>query len=240
MTPQYLIRFDDICPTMNWRVWRQVEELLAAFDIKPILAVIPDNQDAQLKVDEPNGRFWDEVRRWQASGWTIGLHGYQHLYTNRDPGILRMQPDSEFSGLTRAEQHSKLQTGLEIFQRERIVAELWIAPSHSFDYGTLEALSELGIKSLSDGFSLFPFLDERNLMWVPQQLWQFRKMPLGLWTVCFHCNRWTQDDIERFRADLNRFKSTITDYKSALAKYGNRRRNVADFLFGHGYGALLK
>src|SRR5260370_42375028 len=53
---------------------------LMARRLKPILAVVPDNQDPMLKVDAPVADFWDRVRQWQARGWTIALHGYQHRY----------------------------------------------------------------------------------------------------------------------------------------------------------------
>src|SRR5262249_15450035 len=77
MEPKYLLRFDDICPTMNWGVWRSVEKILLDTDVKPILAVVPDNRDERLKVGNANEGFWEEVRGWQARSWTIGLHGYQ-------------------------------------------------------------------------------------------------------------------------------------------------------------------
>lgn len=39
-------------------------------------------------------------------------------------------------------------------------------------------------------FSLYPYRDARGIMWVPQQLWRFRKMLFGIWTICLHVNRW--------------------------------------------------
>ncbi len=45
MKARYLIRFDDICPTMNWTIWEQVEQVLRTYHVQPILAVVPDNQD---------------------------------------------------------------------------------------------------------------------------------------------------------------------------------------------------
>ena len=50
---KYLLRFDDICPTMNWKVWSEIEAALVQRDLKPILAVVPDNQDQVLKVNIP-------------------------------------------------------------------------------------------------------------------------------------------------------------------------------------------
>src|SRR5262252_3697380 len=85
---KYLLRFDDICPTMNWQVWSEIEAALLDQDLKPILAVVPDNQDPVLKVDPPVEDFWERVRTWQARGWTIALHGYQHRYVTHSPGIV--------------------------------------------------------------------------------------------------------------------------------------------------------
>src|SRR5437879_1509958 len=205
MRARYLLRFDDCCPTMNWDVWAEVERILLEVGIKPILAVVPDNHDEKLRVSEPNLCFWDKVRSWQARGWTIGLHGYQHLYVTRDAGVLGVNRSSEFSGLSYAEQKSKLRQALDVFEREYVVPDLWVAPGHSFDKTTTQVLFELGIQRLSDGFSLYPYLDSRGMMWVPQQLWRFRKMPLGIWTVCFHLNHWTPTDVARFRSDVEKF-----------------------------------
>jgi predicted deacetylase len=240
MRPQYLIRFDDICPTMNWSVWRQVEEVLSGTAIKPILAVVPDGNDESLKVSKSNDRFWDEVRGWQARGWTIGLHGYQHRYVTRDSGLVGINAASEFSGLPRSEQQSKLCSAVNIFEREQVIPEVWIAPSHSFDQRTLDILLSLGIRSLSDGFFLYPHLDWSGMLWIPQQLWRFRKMPFGLWTVCFHPNRWTQADVDRFRCDVEKFAPLVTDFRSVRAAYGARKRGMADILFASCYGIALK
>src|SRR5712664_3650155 len=237
---QYLIRFDDICPTMNWSVWRQVEEILVQFEVKPILAVIPDNQDEKLRVCELNNGFWDEVRGWQARGWTIGLHGFQHLYTTRDGGLIGINKYSEFSGLSYAEQESKIRQALDIFQRECVVPDLWVAPGHSFDRTTIRVLFELGIRRLSDGFSLYPHLDCDGMMWVPQQLWRLRKMPFGLWTVCLHLNPWTGEDVARFRFEVQKFVAGLTDCSSVVATYPDRRSNALDPIFFRVYQASVK
>ena len=47
----YLIRFDDICPTMNWVIWTEIDEILTTEGIKPILAVIPDNRNPVLFIE---------------------------------------------------------------------------------------------------------------------------------------------------------------------------------------------
>ena len=57
MRAHYLFRFDDICPSMNWRAWDDIETILCDQRIKPILAVVPDNRDDALRVSAPNARF---------------------------------------------------------------------------------------------------------------------------------------------------------------------------------------
>src|SRR6478672_6653645 len=98
MDAQYLIRFDDLCPTMNWQVWAEIETILLESRVSPILAVVPDNRDTALMVGPPRSDFWVEVRRWQQRGWTIGMHGYQHTYVTEEAGIVGIWPRSEFAG----------------------------------------------------------------------------------------------------------------------------------------------
>ena len=78
-----LLRFDDICPTMNWGTWDAGRGPDGPLGLRPILAVVPDNRDPKLVAGPPRADFWERVRGWQARGWTIALHGYQHLYVTR-------------------------------------------------------------------------------------------------------------------------------------------------------------
>ena len=42
-----VIRFDDIAPNMNWTMMEKCEELFDMYNIKPVLGVIPNNQDKE-------------------------------------------------------------------------------------------------------------------------------------------------------------------------------------------------
>jgi predicted deacetylase len=229
--PQYLVRFDDICPTMNWALWSEVESRLDDNGIKPIVAVVPDNVDTELTVGPPCERFWDTVRRWRAKGWTIAMHGYQHRYVTADAGILHLNGRSEFAGLSRGDQLIKLTQAVQIFQREGIEPAVWVAPSHSFDSHTLAVLRDLGIRTISDGLSRFPYRDTRGMLWVPQQVWRFRNVPAGVWTVCFHHNNWTAEDLRRFGRDIKRFRSQITTLGEVCNTYSERRKTIGDTIF---------
>ncbi|HWX21814.1 MAG TPA: DUF2334 domain-containing protein [Candidatus Binatia bacterium] len=223
MTAKYLLRFDDICPTMNWRVWSEIEAALVEHQLKPLLAVVPDNQDPALRVDAPAADFWERVRQWQARGWPIALHGFQHRYIAERPGIITPRKKTEFAGVPAAQQEEKLRRGVEIFQRHGIQPRVWIAPSNSFDATTVSLLPKFGIHIVSDGYVRFPFLRPREVLWLPQQLFGFRPAPPGVWTVCYHHNHWTAADLGKFRADLRRFRAGIWSLDDVLLAWAGRR-----------------
>jgi predicted deacetylase len=228
MGAKYLLRFDDICPTMNWSIWAEIEKILLEIEVKPILAVVPDNQDETLKVDRAVEDFWDRVRIWQARGWTIGLHGYQHRYVTKNSGVVGLLNDSEFAGLSVEEQQHKLQKAVEIFHREGVKPQVWIAPSHSFDATTVSLLKTVGIHIISDGLYIVPHIDSGGTMWIPLQLWRFYPMPFGVWTVCCHHNAWSATDLSDFRQNLYRYKKNITEFNQVLHDYKNCKKQWID------------
>lgn len=230
-TPKYLLRFDDLCPTMAWSVWDRVEQLLVAAGVRPILAVVPDNRDPELMVAPPAPDFWARVRSWQARGWAIGLHGYQHDYVTREPGLIGINRYSELAGLPPDVQREKLARGLDVFRANGVRADLFVAPAHSFDEVTLVALNELGLHTLSDGLFPLPHRDPHGILWVPQQLWRFRPMPPGVWTVCAHLNTWGEVELARLQADLQTYRPWLTDLHAVAAHFGARRPT--------GVGALI-
>lgn len=239
MAACYLLRFDDICPTMNWAVWREIEIILAEYQVRPILAVIPDNRDPFLVQGQAAPDFWDRARAWQAQGWTIGMHGYQHRYTRRECGLVGLNHYSEFAGHDFNEQYTRLAAGRSILEAEGIHPEVFIAPAHSFDWMTVDALRQLGFRSLSDGFSLFPFTDRFGITWVPQQLWSFRRRPFGTWTVCMHMNSWQQSDLKGFRAGLQQYHAGVVDLETVLKTSGSRLPDSLNRLSAKLYGAAI-
>lgn len=225
---RYLIRFDDICPTMNWAVWETVESHLSRFSIRPILAVVPDNRDPKLVKGADPGDFWKRVRQWQSAGFTIALHGYQHLYVNKNGGLMRLSRQSEFAGVPRLEQERKLRAGLSLFSEHGIRADAWVAPAHSFDRTTLSLLAELGVSVISDGMCSWPFTDKLGLTWVPQQLWDFQPRPAGIWTICCHHNGWSTAKVRKFGDSLEEYCSQITDIPTVIDLFSGRRKTAAD------------
>jgi predicted deacetylase len=237
--PKYLVRFDDICSRMNWQSWENIEAALLAANIRPILAIVPDNRDAKLNVSSPKLNFWQRVRDWQQRGWAIAIHGYQHVYDSPNGGIIGLNAYSEFAGLPYDVQRSKLLRAIEIFDKERISPDAWIAPAHSFDETTVRVLRESGIRVVSDGFYLRPQL-KMGMIWVPQQLWRFRQMPTGLWTVCFHHNHWSDREFEQFRSDLARFRAQIVSLRDVVTDTAIGPVTIFDEAFAYAWRAALK
>jgi predicted deacetylase len=213
---RYLVRFDDICPTMNWSVWARVEAMLRRLELRPILAVVPDNRDPQLVAGPPHAEFWDQVRRWQSWGWTIGLHGSRHVYETRVPGLIGLNARSEFAGVPESRQAEHLDHAIEIFRQQGVRADCWVAPGHSFDSTTVRLLRSRGIMRISDGHFLRPVL-WHGCTWLPQQLWRFRSMPFGVWTVCYHHNGFDEAMLHRLESDLLRYRSQIVGFDEALS-----------------------
>jgi len=239
MSARFLVRLDDICPTMNWDIWNQVESTLQRRSIKPILAIVPDNRDPKLIVDAPKADFWMRVRDWQAQGWTIAIHGYQHTYVTQNAGIIGLNRYSEFAGLSYTEQKLKIEAALAILDREQIQPEFWIAPAHAFDETTVRVLVEHGIRLISGGFYLRP-IKKLDATWIPQQLWSFHRMPVGLWTVCFHSNNFSESRIRQFDHDIERFQKAIVSVPEVLKEYAPRPENRADAWFSRFWLQLAK
>lgn len=236
---RYLIRFDDICPTMNWEVWDKIETILVHHHVKPILAIVPFNQDPDLIVMPARDDFWEQVRRWQAKGWCIAMHGYDHGYITKDAGLVGINARSEFAGLSREIQYQKLSAGIEVFRQHDVNIDVWVAPAHSFDKLTVELLTSLGINYISDGF-YFRTVKYLGALWIPQQLWRLRHMPFGLWTSCYHINSYSSSDIDNLERQFCDFKDNIVSFLDVVSSKRSNSITVLDRFFCVGWSMLVK
>ena len=184
---QYLLRFDDLCPTMARAGWERFLPLIEQYRVKPIVAIVPDNQDRDLERCEPDPMFWDRMRRLEAAGATVALHGYRHLCNSTGRSLVAVHRHSEFAGVAPAAQSEWIRAGLEILRGHGLNPRIWVAPRHGFDANTLGALRQHGIAILSDGLARGPVL-RGGVTWIPQQLWAPVDKPRGLWTICIHPN----------------------------------------------------
>lgn len=234
-----LIRFDDLCPTMDWGIWDTIERLLDESGVQPILAVVPDNRDPRLAVGPPNPEFWSRARAWQAKGWVIGQHGYRHVFDSRDPGLVPWWRQSEFAGHPFEVQNARIADGFALLRAEGLSPVAWVAPAHTFDALTLEALLRVGVRVVSDGVGFRPYVDGRGLVWIPQQPWRPRALTGGTWTVCFHSNQASCLDplrllLSQKRSDLMGVRFTFQDLLA-----GARPKTAADSAFESLYWAAF-
>lgn len=184
---QYFIRLDDLCPTSNLKKWMPFFTLCDQYNIKPIIAVVPENKDVKLignRIVEP--AFWQIVRNLQQKGYIIGMHGYQHLYETSNSGLLKANNRSEFAGLPYDVQEEKITTAREIFFREGVKPAVFVAPAHTFDKNTLLAIKNATeINIISDGLLSYPY-EHLGFKWIPVQLSEPIPKKHGTWTLNFH------------------------------------------------------
>lgn len=224
---QYLLRFDDLCPTVSQRRWKRFLPLIEEFRLKPILAVIPDNRDYKLQVSKPDPEFWDIMRALEFRGAAIALHGYQHLCQSFEGSLLPLHRRSEFAGVPEATQREWIHNGLEILRGHNLNPRVWVAPRHGFDWTTLAVLREEGINVLSDGFARVP-VSRGGMTWIPQQLWAPVEKPKGLWTICIHPNSARGEMVKKLRTFLLKHAAQFTSVERVLAEFDASRVSVAE------------
>lgn len=202
---QYLIRLDDLCPTNNLQKWERFFNLLDFYDIKPIIAVIPYNQDAKLAAcGNFNPYYWPLVRHLQEKNYIIGMHGFDHRYQTRDSGLFKINNRSEFAGLPLRVQEQKIKAATAIFKRERVYTPLFIAPAHTFDHNTLKALKKHSeVLIISDGLLESPYI-RFGFGWIPVQLSEVSLKSKKTWTFNYHPETCTDEafkKLEKFVAE---------------------------------------
>jgi predicted deacetylase len=206
---QYLLRFDDLCPTVSRSRWERFLTLIEEFGVRPILAIVPDNRDRELDRAEPDPDFWARMRAMEAAGAAIALHGYRHLCNSKGKSMVPLHSHSEFAGVPAEAQREWIATGIEILRRQGLNPRVWVAPRHGFDRSTLQALRSEGIRLLSDGLARVPFT-RGGITWIPQQLWAPVEKPRGLWTICVHANTARDSLVEQLRDFLRLHAAQFT------------------------------
>jgi predicted deacetylase len=230
MTPspaRYLLRLDDLCPTMDRERWQQFRNLIEKFRLAPILAVIPDNRDPALDVSPPDPTFWNQLCALESAGSVIALHGYRHLCTSRGRSLLGLHRHTEFAGIDFERQGAWIYEGLAILRARGLHPRIFVAPRHGFDANTLRALRCEGISLLSDGFARICHRRD-GMTWIPQQLWGPVARPRGLWTICMHPNTTNDDDLKRLRAFLREHAHQFTSVDRHVAEFPPRTLNLLE------------
>ena len=218
-----LIRFDDVAENMNWPLMNKCEALFDKLNIKPVMGVIPSNEDKDLLIYPKKENFWGIVKKWQSKGWEIAMHGYNHIYdkeTNRKD-FFEYGGKSEFFGHTLDVQLKKVKKGLEIFKKNNINVRTFFSPNHTYDLNTFEALKLSGINQVIDGYGLKPYL-ENNIKFIPQLFYKPIFLPLGLQTTQIHLNYWTEKELDNFLNIISKNYKKIISYEEALKLLSNK------------------
>lgn len=217
---KYFFRLDDIAPNMNWDNFNRVADIFNHYNIKPLLAVIPDIQDPELaRYSSASWDFWQAVKDLKNKGWLIAQHGYQHLYKTREGGLLRIHNRSEFAGLDFKTQRQMLESGKKILEEKIGEINIFVAPAHSFDKITIRALLANNIKILSDGIALWPF-KKYGIIWLPQIMWRPRKFPLGFLTFTLHTNTMNSADFDNLSNFISKNINHIGNFSELAEWYG--------------------
>jgi len=233
---QYLLRFDDLCPTIPLKGWERFCPIIEEFGVRPILAVVPENHDPGLDRAPADPEFWEKMRKLEASGATIAVHGYRHLCDSKGRSLLRIHRWSEFAGVKYETQREWIRAGFRLLREKGLHPRLWVGPRHGFDRNTIRALTTLGVHYISDGFARVPFR-RYGITWIPQQLWGPVVKKRGLWTICIHPCAAGVSESERLRGFLEHYADQFTSFDRVMKELpakplGIRERIYARIVLG--------
>lgn len=222
----YIIRLDDACHKMDLVKWDKMEKILDKYDIKPIVGIIPNVKDKDFEKYEYNNNFVDLVKKWEAKNWKIAMHGYEHVFFTESGGINPVNKKSEFAGLSYNVQLKKIRESYKFFTKNKINAQIFFAPAHTFDENTLKALKECtDIRIISDTIASNIYY-EKDFYFIPQQSGKVRNIPLKLVTFCYHPNTMDDFDFEHLENFICNNRNKFCDNINLI----KRKRNIIDYM----------
>lgn len=211
------IRMDDITPDMDWAKFLRFKELCDLYQVKPLIGVVPENQDSMLHIDEARNDFWEYLLELEKEGWIIAQHGCTHIYSTKKKGCFPLNAISEYAGKSYEEQLASLKKGKEILESHGIHTEIFMAPAHSYDKNTLKALKEAGFIKLTDGFGDKPY-QWMGMTFYPISFKQSNslKQESGYTTFVIHANTMNDKDFERYEKMFAEHKDKLISYQDYL------------------------
>lgn len=230
MKAKYIIRLDDACENMHLKRWQEVLSLMEEYKVRPIIGVVPHNEDKTISFGIVP-KFWDIVRSWQNKDFHIAMHGCNHIIRNNDNLLLHHGNRSEFAHLTEEQIKNKLERAWKIFKDEGVNPKIWMAPAHGLDWLSLKLVKEItGINIITDGLALRPYF-YKDFVWIPQQIWHYKKFAFGTWTICLHPSTMEEMQIENLEIWLTNIQkeNAFEDVSNYFRE--TRKRDVFDFIF---------
>ncbi|WP_026517367.1 DUF2334 domain-containing protein [Butyrivibrio sp. MC2021] len=237
------IRIDDITPDMDWAKFLRFKEILDKHGVKPLIGVVPDNKDKKLKIDLPRKDFWNYVKELRKDGWTIAMHGVNHLYTTKKAGNFPIGNKSEFAGLSLEDQDYLIREGRRIFRANDIPTDIFMAPSHSFDYNTLKALKKNGFDKITDGFGSGPY-EKDGMTFYPISISKSKSLAdksEGLVTFVYHTNTMDDSDFENFEKLFDKAEVvSYSEYKKMDVSPRTLTGDIKEYALAKGKFTLMQ
>lgn len=199
---------------MNFENFCRIREIFFKYNIKPVIGVIPCNKDTKLKNQAGKEKiteeyFWKMIKDLQDKGWSISQHGYDHVYISGESGIFNRNSRAEFAGIPYDTQDYKIREGKKILEAHGLTISSFMAPAHSLDLNTIDALLKNGITCITDGSVAFPYTKD-GMFFVPQ-LWSWpRRKLIGIQTVCLHINLWNEDLFKRLEDRIKTLTNIVS------------------------------
>lgn len=216
-----LFRLDDISWDMNYENFSRIRDLFLKYDIRPLIGIIPHNEDAKLKKQAGDrgisqDRFWAEMLDLQQNhGWAVALHGYDHVYVTSDSGIFKINDRSEFAGLPYEQQEEKIRLGKAILESHGLCIDAFMAPAHSLDWNTVEALKKNNITVITDGRCAYPYW-KNGVLFMPQVWSKPHRGVCGIFTACFHINSWADYRFQKLERFIQKHKECCGTFPEAV------------------------
>lgn len=235
----YLIRLDDASEYMDINKWDRIERLLKQYNIRPIVGIIPNNQDIRFidKYDKDT-MFYSRVKEWMNHKWEIALHGYCHVFISDNGGLNPINNRSEFAGLSLENQEDKIAKGIKILNENGINPKVFFAPAHTFDENTIEALrNKSDIRIISDTIANNIY-KKKGFYFIPQQSGRVRKLPFKITTFCYHPNDLTEKDFHNLEMFIKNNKHKFGSFMDI--DFIDRERGIYDKLLSMLYFNLRK
>ena len=224
---RYIMRLDDACEKMDIENWDKMEKLLDKYGIQPLVGIIPECKDLTMNQYKSDSKFWEKVKKWKYKGWTIALHGYNHVYTTTCGGLNPVNRRSEFAGETLEKQREKIKRGVNIFINHGINVEVFFAPSHTFDNNTLKALKlESNICIISDTIAWDTYYKD-GFYFVPQQSGSVRNLPFRTVTFCYHPNTMDEKSFQKLEKFLKKWSKNFKTFPKSVKI---RKFNFLDYM----------
>jgi len=239
------VRMDDITPDMDWKSFEAFLELFRKYEIKPLLGIVPQNQDPKLKIGEADPAFYQKMKELQKEGFRLSMHGCNHVYRTKKGGCFPLNCDSEFAGQAESTQRELLENGKRLLEQEGIHTDIFMAPGHTLDKTTVKLLKELGFCYITDGYGRWPYR-RWGMTWLPISFW--RRFLLsdqeGTATLVIHANNCSKQVLDEHEKLFAQKQKDFLPYAELLAMQAKEQKKTARFLeygmaLGKQYAARL-